>query len=258
MPEAAMKWGNFAPIAPMYSARAPHSKDVLKCISALVPEEDGTIRIADIGSGTGNLLRSLSSLNVSGYAVEPTPEMRDEAHRQLAGDTIVDRMEWVGGTAENTGLTDSCVSWALMGNLLQWVDRPRAFQEARRILKDDGFLTISWNVRDYEKDPVQQRVEDTIRGIVPDLYRTEAGLDEIMGGIQTLGKFTEWMYVEQSYRHRLSADRFFDTWQGVNEIPSQVDEKTWNRVLEAIKGAIPGESEIDTVWITRAWTYKCM
>lgn len=255
MPDTAMTWGNFAPLAPKYSARPPHSAEVLKSIAALFPQGAEGIRLADVGSGTGNLLRSLSGINVSGYAVEPTLEMRQEAELQLAAEPIKARIEWVTGTAETTTLADKSVDWVLMGNLLQWIDQARAFTEAHRILRDGGLLTISWNVRDYDRDELQRGIEQKISDLVPDLYRTELTLEQIMEDAPLDGLFAQRLYIEQFYTAMIPASRFMDTWEGVNEIPSQVSKETWDRVLEAVRAAIPDRQTIETVWITQAWTY---
>ncbi len=71
--------------------------------------------MADIGAGTGKLTENLTEAGPGGYAVEPNDAMRTEACRNSWEGVI-----WSAGTAEETGLADNSVHWALMGNTCLW------------------------------------------------------------------------------------------------------------------------------------------
>jgi SAM-dependent methyltransferase len=100
--------------------------------------------IADIGSGTGILSRILLDFGCHVFAVEPNPDMRAGAERQLAGQP---RFHSVDGRAEATTLPDSSVDFVTAGQSFHWFDAAAARAEFRRILKPEGWVVLIWNER---------------------------------------------------------------------------------------------------------------
>lgn len=100
--------------------------------------------IADIGSGTGKLSRLFLKHGFSVICVEPNPEMREQAKRDLmefSNVTIND------ATAENTGLPDHSVDIVVAGQAFHWFDPMAAGKEFLRILKPGGKVALIWNDR---------------------------------------------------------------------------------------------------------------
>jgi SAM-dependent methyltransferase len=98
--------------------------------------------VADIGSGTGNLARSLLDCSGLVYAVEPEPAMRVEAERLLDGHRA---FRSLAGSAESTGLADGSVDLITAGQALHWFDPEAAPREFARILRPPGRLALVWN-----------------------------------------------------------------------------------------------------------------
>lgn len=101
---------------------------------------------ADIGAGTGILTRVLAGIAGLVYAVEPNPEMRAAARRELAG---YPNCRIVDGRAEATTLEEASVDLVTAAQATHWFEPQAARTEFRRILKPGGWLAI---LRNYAAD----------------------------------------------------------------------------------------------------------
>ncbi len=99
-------------------------------------------RVADVGSGTGLLLRLFLDFGCSVIGVEPNAEMRCAGDQILSGYPYFTSMP---GSAESTGLEDKCVDLVSAGMALHWFDLPRARDEFRRILTPPGWIAVVWH-----------------------------------------------------------------------------------------------------------------
>jgi SAM-dependent methyltransferase len=98
-------------------------------------------RVLDLGTGTGTLARGLALRGCTVTGLDPSAPLLQEAERldQEAGVTI----SYVMATAEQTGLPNASFAVVTAGQCWHWFDRPRAAQEARRLLVAQGFLVIA-------------------------------------------------------------------------------------------------------------------
>ncbi len=100
--------------------------------------------IADVGSGTGKLSRLFLKHGFNVKCIEPNPEMREQAQRDLMGfSTFIS----IDGTAENTGLPDHSVDLVTAGQAFHWFDPVASGKEFSRILKPGGKVALIWNDR---------------------------------------------------------------------------------------------------------------
>lgn len=252
----AVRWGDFSGQAKFYSQRPPYAFDVLRCLVGLIQRDANDVHMAELGAGTGNLLRSFRDLPVSGYAIEPDPVMQKEAQRLSVGNRSFTGFKWFEATAEASSLPDASVDWVIIGNAYQFLDAERLFPECHRILGPGGYLTIIWNIRDFANDALHQGIEDMVNDMVPGLRRTSVSLDDVMRRVDTRNLFDEYIYIKQPYVQSYSPDSYLATWQAGGDVPSQVSPEKWDEIIAATRKMIPDEPEIKTKWVTRAWTYK--
>lgn len=118
-PEAAVRW-----------CVAPTGKDI------------GSLRVLDLGAGTGKLTALLAGLGADVTAVEPDPAMFAELRRGLPSARAL------AGTAEQIPLPDASADAVLCGQSMHWFDMPRALPEIARVLAPGGTLGALWNSDD--------------------------------------------------------------------------------------------------------------
>ena len=100
--------------------------------------QDGPLRAADIGAGTGKMSELLARAGLLVDAVEPSEAMRAQA-------SSIEGVTWHGGVAEETGLPNDVYDIVVFAQSWHWMDPERAGLEAARILAPGGALAIVWN-----------------------------------------------------------------------------------------------------------------
>lgn len=98
------------------------------------------IRLADVAAGTGKLTRLLTP-HADVIGVEPVPGMRAIFH------TTLPDVPLLAGTAEALPLRDHSLDAITVAQAWHWFDHDRATAEARRVLKDGGWVGLVWNAR---------------------------------------------------------------------------------------------------------------
>lgn len=95
---------------------------------------------ADGGAGTGISARLLGDRGVRVIAIEPGDAMRAAAAPH-------EKVRWIAGRAEATGLRSAAVDLVLCAQSFHWFEPQQALAELARILKPGGRLAIMWNRR---------------------------------------------------------------------------------------------------------------
>ena len=121
--------------------------------------------IADVGSGTGILSKLLLGRGYHVIGVEPNEEMRGAAERLLES---CPRFESISGRAEGTTLADGSVDLITVAQAFHWFDREQAKEEFLRILGQNGWVALIWNVRQTDTTPFLRSYEAVLKGHVPD------------------------------------------------------------------------------------------
>ena len=103
--------------------------------------QDGPLRAADIGAGTGKMSESLACAGLLVDAVEPSEAMRAQA-------SSIEGVTWHDGVAEQTVLPNDLYDIVVFAQSWHWVDSERAGLEAERVLAPGGALGIVWNQMD--------------------------------------------------------------------------------------------------------------
>ena len=101
-----------------------------------------SIRVADVGAGTGKLTRAAVELGAEVVAVDPDPKMLAVLRENVHGvPTFV-------GSAESLPLPDASVDAVLLGQAWHWVEPRAGSAEVGRVLRSGGVLGLVWNIRD--------------------------------------------------------------------------------------------------------------
>jgi SAM-dependent methyltransferase len=115
-----------------------------------VIDPDTSIRVVDVGAGTGKLTRVVEALGAQTVAIDPDPDMLARLHHELPA------IPTFAGTAEEMPLPDASVDAVVLGQAWHWVDPAAASAEAGRVLRSGGVLGLIWNIRDDNVDWVAE------------------------------------------------------------------------------------------------------
>lgn len=130
-PEAAVRWA----LAPALAGGSGGSGG-----SPTAP--GGTLRVLDLGAGTGKLSAVLVGLGHEVTAVEPDPDMLAELRARVPD------VAAASGGAEDIPLADGAVDAVLVGQAFHWFDQRRALPEIARVLRPGGVVAGLWNTDD--------------------------------------------------------------------------------------------------------------
>lgn len=116
------------------------------------------LTVADVGAGTGISARLLADRCARVIAIEPNARMREAAQPH-------ERVHWVDGRAESTGLADRSVDLVATCQAFHWFANDVSMREFRRIARRRAAL-LQYE-RD-ESDPFTKAYGDVVRSYATD------------------------------------------------------------------------------------------
>ena len=138
----------FSGIAAAYAAARPTYPDALfKRLAALAP---ATMRAWDCGTGSGQ-----AAIGIARWFARV--DATDASAQQIAHAVPHERVHYSVRTAEASGLPNRSCDLVSVAQALHWFDRPRFFEETRRVLKPGGIIAVigsSWFYIAPSIDPV--------------------------------------------------------------------------------------------------------
>ena len=141
--ELARRRSAFGAVAAAYAEHRPnYPQDAVRWCVAPAGRDIGSLRVLDLGAGTGKLTALLVELGTDVTAVEPDAAMLGELRRGLPSARAL------AGSAEQIPLPDASVDAVLCGQSLHWFDLSRALPEIARVLVPGGTLGALWNSDD--------------------------------------------------------------------------------------------------------------
>jgi SAM-dependent methyltransferase len=145
-------------VAATYAEHRPgYPAAAVRWCVAPVGRDIGSLRVLDLGAGTGKLTALLAGLGADVTAVEPDPAMLEELRRGLPSVRALD------GSAERIPLPDSSVDAVLCGQSMHWFDMSTAVPEIARVLAPGGTLAGLWN-SDDDRVPWVAGLQDAAQG----------------------------------------------------------------------------------------------
>jgi SAM-dependent methyltransferase len=157
---------SFGSVAAAYAEHRPgYPAAAVRWCVAPVGRDIGSLRVLDLGAGTGKLTALLVELGAEVTAVEPDTAMREELGRGLPS------VPALAGSAEQIPLPDASVDSVLCGQSLHWFNLSRALPEIARVLVPGGTLGALWN-SDDDRVPWVAGLQDAAGGAAsPSLSR---------------------------------------------------------------------------------------
>ena len=158
-------------MAASYAEHRPdYPVEAVRWCVAPVGRDIGSLRVLDLGAGTGKLTAMLAELGSDVTAVEPDPAMFAELRRGLPS------VRALPGSAERIPLPDASVDAVLCGQSMHWFDMSRALPEIARVLVPGGTLGALWNSDDDRVEWVAGLQESAEGAAAPSLSsrRSEA------------------------------------------------------------------------------------
>lgn len=204
--EWARRGSSFGAVAASYAEHRPgYPVEAVRWCVAPVGRDIGSLRVLDLGAGTGKLTAMLAELGSDVTAVEPDPAMLAELRRGLPS------VRALAGSAERIPLPDASVDAVLCGQSLHWFDMSRALPEIARVLAPGGTLGALWNSDDDRVEWVAGLQESAAGATSPSLSRRRSeaaafGTDQFGGGQSGPVLFTPTERAEFANSQLLTAD----------------------------------------------------
>lgn len=174
--------------------------DAVRWCVAPAGRDIGSLRVLDLGAGTGKLTALLAELGADVTAVEPDPAMFAELRRGLPSVRALD------GSAEQIPLPGASVDAVLCGQAMHWFDMERALPEIARVLVPGGVLGGLWNSDDDRVDWVAG-LQDAAEGAAsPSLSRRRSEAAGFGPGQFAAALFSPTERAEFPNSQRLTAD----------------------------------------------------
>lgn len=230
-----VRW-NYSDLAKTYDKRPDYSLQLVKKIIRNM-ELNPNIPVADIGSGTGKLTKLLAAENLVVLAVEPNNQMNEY---NLKNQSYLPNIQFIKGTAEESGLDDHSVQAVFFGSSFNVVNHEKAFDEIRRILAPGGWLCTFFNHRDLD-DSIQRSIESLICSQIPG-YDYGVRRTDISQTLRESGLFDQVQTDCQRFVVEMQSDDVVEAWRSHATLRRQCsDDKMFNRIIGEIEELLPNE-----------------
>ena len=135
-------------------------------------DESEDFTITDIGSGTGKFSSQLLKRGYRVFAVEPNDDMRNTAELELSS---YRNFHSINGDAEYTTLDNNSVDLITTAQAFHWFDVGKFKSECKRIVKENGKISLIWNVRDMLA-PINHELYEIYRKYCPRFIGFSGGI----------------------------------------------------------------------------------
>ena len=250
-----LKSGDYTGLANEYSRHRPgYCPSVLDALLGLLHKPVVDIDFVDVGAGTGIWTRMVYSKGVKSVrAIEPNDNMRAAGMADSANTTI----QWLSGSAEQTGAPDGSCDWLTMASSFHWVHFDAATREFHRLLRPQGRFTALWNPRLVEVNPLLVEIETHLDTMRPNVKRASSDMKETLTEqLWSSPWFEDVVYIEGRHDIIMTPERYLGAWRSVNELRVQLGEQQFDAFLDFVEQRVADQPSIKATYLTRAWSAR--
>ena len=249
-----MKRGDFTNLANNYTKYRPsYNSSVVRTILNSVGKEFHSIKAADVGAGTGIFTKCLIDAGVKNLvAVEPNDDMRERGIEFLG-----ENLEFLGGSAEKTGLESNSFDLITMASSFHWPDTQLTLKEFDRALSCKGVFCALWNPRLTEKSDSENEIQELLTTKFKVASRVSSGLSGITKELREIlissGIFNSVKYVDAVDVVQRTHEEYIGAWRSVNDVQAQLGKEKFEEFIGDVKKIITKREFVEVHYLTRAW-----
>ena len=188
---------DYTELAEAYLKRPDYAQQAIDKMLEISKVKKGD-QVCDIGAGAAHLTLKLAEYGLSICAVEPNDAMRANGIRRTSR---YENVIWFEGIGEDTGMDSNRFDLVTFGSSFNVCNRQKALEEAKRILKNDGWFACMWNHRDLN-EPLQREIENVLKNEIAD-YSYGTRREDQTDVINQSDLFGEVIYVEGTVLHEI-------------------------------------------------------
>lgn len=241
---------DYTALADAYLMRPDYSDAAVDAMLAIASIEKGSF-VCDVGAGVAHLTLMLANRGCRVMAVEPNDAMRANGIKRTV--QFVD-VNWCEGTGEQTGMAEGMFDMVTFGSSFNVCDRQAALIETARILKTGGWFACMWNHR-HLHDPVQNRIEQIIRDLVPG-YGYGSRREDQVAEIEASGLFGDVIHLDSKVIHVQTVAECVEAWRSHATLQRQAGS-AFDCVISRIEQYLASlEDVIRVPYSTNIWLAK--
>jgi SAM-dependent methyltransferase len=194
--------------------------------------------VLDIGCGTGRVAAALAERGSRVWGIEPSPEMARLARQRVSTVKVA--------SAERLPFKDGWFQRAVMWLVVHLLDRPRAFEEAKRVLAPDGRLVVATFGPAHFERYWLNRFFPSLEAIDRARFPEPAALQEELEG----AGFSSVRLVPLAQRAEIGREAALERVRGRFISPLQLlDEEEFRAGLERMEAELPEHNEYGLEWV---------
>lgn len=239
---------DYTELADAYLKRPDYAQSAIDAMLKIAGVQNGSM-VCDVGAGAAHLTIKLAEAGLRVCAVEPNDAMRKNGMKRTEQYKDV---TWFEGVGEHTGMDADRFDLVTFGSSFNVCNRQEALEEAKRILKTQGWFACMWNHRDLT-DPLQKEIEDILKAEI-DNYSYGTRREDQTEVINQSGLFGDVVYVEGTVIHDVLAEDFIEGWKSHGTVHRQSKDK-FDLINAKIRQAVEakGQEYIKIPYTTRIW-----
>ena len=231
---------DYTMLADAYLKRPDYSEAAINAMLAIAGVSGGE-KVCDVGAGVAHLTLMLAAKGMKVVAVEPNDAMRANGMKRTSH---MDHVSWQEGTGEQTGQKNKAFSMVTFGSSFNVCDRPKALEEAARILVPRGWFACMWNHRSLV-DPIQEKIESIIKSYISN-YGYGTRREDQTSVIENNRLFGPVIHLEAKVVHEQTTGACLEAWRSHATLERQASKK-FKEIIKAFAIYIPTKLDFETL-----------